>query len=165
MFCLADMLWADKDFIGNTYPQEVCEKILHSMERLSNIRPERVIEGMTPSEFSLLCCAVEYPRRNPGKAATVAEIAAQMNVLVPAVSRTLRSLQEKGWIERAVDECDRRSVRVTATPAGEEMLWANMKRVVNALNRIMSVFTEEEMRTIAELYSKFANSMEQNIGR
>ena len=161
MFCLADMLWADKDFIGNTYPQEVCEKILHSMERLSNIRTERVIEGMTPSEFSLLCCAVEYPRRNPGKAATVA----QMNVLVPAVSRTLRSLQEKGWIERAVDECDRRSVRVTATPAGEEMLRANMKRVVNALNRIMSVFTEEEMRTIAELYSKFANSMEQNIGR
>lgn len=45
------------------------------------------------------------------------------------------------------------------------MLRANMKRVVNALNRIMSVFTEEEMRTIAELYSKFANSMEQNIGR
>lgn len=81
MFCLADMLWADKDFIGNTYPQEVCEKILHSMERLSNIRPERVIEGMTPSEFSVLCCAVEYPRRNPGKAATVAVIAAQMNVL------------------------------------------------------------------------------------
>lgn len=81
------------------------------------------------------------------------------------MSRTLRSLQEKGWIERTVDECDRRSVRVTATPAGEKMLRANMKRVVNALNRIMSVFTEEEMRTIAELYSKFANSMEQNIGR
>lgn len=165
MFCLADMLWADKDFIGNTYPQEVCEKILHSMERLSNIRSDRVIEGMTPSEFSVLCCAVEYPRRNPGKAATVAEIATQMNVLVPAVSRTLRSLQEKGWIERAVDECDRRSVRVSATPAGEEMLQANTKRVVNALNRIMSVFTEEEMRTIAELYSKFASATEEQLKR
>ena len=47
MFCLADMLWADKDFIGNTYPQEVCEKILHSMERLSNILPERVIHFIT----------------------------------------------------------------------------------------------------------------------
>ena len=57
------------------------------------------------------------------------------------------------------------AVAPAATPAGEEMLRANMKRVVNALNRIMSVFTEEEMRTIAELYSKFANSMEQNIGR
>ena len=135
------------------------------MERLSNIRSDRVIEGMTPSEFSVLCCAVEYPRRNPGRAATVAEIAAQMNVLVPAVSRTLRSLQEKGWIERTVDECDRRSVRVTATPAGEEMLQADMKRVVNALNRIMSVFTEEEMRTIAELYSKFASATEEQLKR
>lgn len=165
MFCFADMLWADKDFIGNTYPQEVCEKILHSMERLSRIRPDGVIEGMTPSEFSVLCCAVEYPRRVPGKAATVAEIAAQMNVSVPSVSRTLRSLQEKGWIERTVDESDRRSVRVTATPSGEEIMQANMKRVVHSLNRIMSVFTDEEMRTVAELYSKFASAMEEQLGR
>lgn len=162
MLCFADMLWEDRDFIGNTYPQEVCAKILRSMEKLSNIRPDGIIEGMTASEFSVLCCVVEYPRKNPG-AASVADIAAQMGVSVPAVSRTLRSLQEKGWIERTVDETDRRSVRVTATNSGEENMRRNFRRVVDALNRIMSVFTEDEMRTIAELYSKFANATEAQL--
>lgn len=165
MLCMADMLWDDSDFIGNTFPQDVCAKIIHSMETLSNIRPDGIIKDITASEFSVLCCVVEYPRKHAGAPACVADIAAQMGVSVPAVSRTLRSLQEKGWIERNVDEADRRSVRVTATPAGEENMRRNFRLVVDALNRIMSVFTEDEMRTIAELYSKFANSMVENLGR
>ena len=163
MFCLADMLWADEEFIGNTYPQEVCAKILHSMERLSSVRPDGVIEGISPSEFSVLCCVSDYPRKNPGSAASVAYIASQLNVSVPMVSRTLRYLQEKGWIQRSVDENDRRSVRVTITDAGREIFEKNMKRVVFTLNKIISVFTEEEIRTIAELYSKFAAAMEKQL--
>ena len=47
------MLWENSDFIGNSYPQEVCGAILRSMEKLSRIKSEGVITGMTPSEFSL----------------------------------------------------------------------------------------------------------------
>ncbi|MDD6937266.1 MAG: hypothetical protein PUI99_10170, partial [Clostridiales bacterium] len=64
---------------------------------------------------------------------------------------------------RSVDENDRRSVRVTITDAGREIFEKNMKRVVFTLNKIISVFTEEEMRTIAELYSKFAAAMENQL--
>lgn len=164
MFCFADMLWENSDFIGNSYPPEVCSGILLSMERLSRIKSDGVIIGMTPSEFSVLCCAEQYPRKNNGAAASVAEIAARMGVSVPAVSRTLRFLQERSLIERTVDEDDRRSVRVTITEEGREQLRDNMTRVVAALNRILSVFTEDEMRTIAELYSKFASATEKQLG-
>ena len=164
MFCFADMLWENSDFIGNSYPPEVCSGILMSMDRLSRIKSDGVIIGMTPSEFSVLCCTEQYPRKNNGTAASVAEIAARMGVSVPAVSRTLRSLQERSLIERRVDEDDRRSVRVTITEEGREQLRDNMTRVVAALNRILSVFTEDEMRTIAELYSKFASTTEKQLG-
>ena len=88
-----------------------------------------------------------------------------MNVSVPMVSRTLRYLQEKGWIERSVDENDRRSVLVTVTPSGSEILQENIGRIVQVLNKIMSVFSDEEIRTIAKLYGKFADSMEQQFGK
>ena len=109
MFFFADMLWENSDFIGNSYPPEVCGAILRSMEKLSRIKSEGVITGMTPSEFSVLCCAEQFPRKHGGTAASVADIAALMGVSVPAVSRTLRSLQGRGWIERTIDEDDRAS--------------------------------------------------------
>ena len=138
MFFFADMLWENSDFIGNSYPPEVCGAILSSMEKLSRIKSEGVITGMTPSEFSVLCCAEQFPRKHGGTAASVADIAALMGVSVPAVSRTLRSLQGRGWIERTIDEDDRR--------------------------RILSVFTEDEMRDVARLYSKFASATAEQLG-
>ena len=164
MFFFADMLWENSEFIGNSYPPEVCSGILLSMQKLSRIKSDGVITGMTPSEFSVLCCAEKFPEKNNGSAATVADIAGLMNVAVPAVSRTLRTLQAKAWIERTVDEDDRRSVRVTITEAGREKLQENMSRVVAALNQILSVFTDDEMRTISKLYGKFAASMEAQLG-
>mgnify|MGYP002299447518 CR=1 FL=1 len=161
MFFFADMLWENSDFIGNSYPPEVCGAILRSMEKLSRIKSEGVITGMTPSEFSVLCCAEQFPRKHGGTAASVADIAALMGVSVPAVSRTLRSLQGRGWIERTID---RRSVRVSITPAGREKLLDNMSRVVGSLNRILSVFTEDEMRDVARLYSKFASATAEQLG-
>ena len=78
MFFFADMLWENSDFIGNSYPPEVCGAILSSMEKLSRIKSEGVITGMTPSEFSVLCCAEQFPRKHNGTAASVADIAALM---------------------------------------------------------------------------------------
>ena len=77
---------------------------------------------------------------------------------------SIRSLQGRGWIERTIDEDDRRSVRVSITPAGREKLLDNMSRVVGSLNRILSVFTEDEMRDVARLYSKFASATAEQLG-
>lgn len=159
----AEILWDRSDFIGNQFPQEVCAQILRSMEILSSVSPAGVLTEITPSEFAVLCRASDQLKRR-GRAATVADIAGQVNVSVPAVSRTLRSLQQKQLIERSIDDADRRNIRVTLTAAGQDMLEENMKRVVAKLNDIMSVFSQDEMRTIARLYSKFADSMASKLG-
>ena len=99
-----DMLREDSEFLGNRYPEEVCERLLHGMDTISSLRPEKLIEGMNPSEFSVMCCVVQYPRRYDGIPTSVADIAAQLGVSVPAVSRTLRSLQEKGEVVAMVGD-------------------------------------------------------------
>ena len=163
MVCFADILFGREDFFGSRLPKDVCQGLLQSVQLLGTVKPASVIENITPSEFSVLCCAEYYPEKT-GAAATVADIAAQMHVSVPAVSRTLRGLQQRGFIDRSVDESDRRSVRVTITQPGREILEQNLRRVVEKLDRIMSVFSEDEMRTIAGLYGKFAASMAVELG-
>ena len=165
MVGLIGMLWEREDFIGNSFPPEVCDKLEKSMRVFRQLDPANFVSGITASEFGVMCCTREYPKKHGGSPVTVAEIAQEMSISVPAVSRTLRSLQEKGFITREVDENDRRSVRVTVTPAGEQLLEANLSYLTAAMNRVMSAFTEEEIRTIAELYSKFAKVMEQAINR
>lgn len=161
MFCLFDMLWENENFIGRSYPPEISEKLLKSMAAFESLDPAGFISGMTLSEFSVICCAQGHMLKNSGQPAAVAEIAKQMSVSMPAVSRTLRTLQAKGWISRQNDDADRRSVKVTVTPEGAKIAGENLDRIAKAFNRAMSVFTEEEMRTIAELYSKFAAAMTQ----
>lgn len=154
MLCLVDMLWERPDFIGNSLPQEVCRNIFRGMELVSSVRPDRLIGGLAPPEFAVLCCVELYTRHE--RVAVVADIAAMLGVSVPSVSRTLRGLQSKKWIDRQINEADRRSVQVTITPAGREILDKNMQRIVSKLNSVMSVFSEDEIRTISELYGKFA---------
>ncbi|MGN1341013.1 MAG: MarR family winged helix-turn-helix transcriptional regulator [Oscillospiraceae bacterium] len=162
---LISMLWEREDFIGNSFPADVLDQMAKGMNIMSRLNPANVVKGITASEFGVMCCVSDHPKKHGGKPVTVAEIAQNMCISVPAVSRTLRSLQEKGFIRREVDENDRRSIRVTMTAPGEATLEENLCCMTTVLNRIMSAFTPEEIRSIAELYSKFAKVMEQNIDR
>ncbi len=163
MFCAAELLWEKEEFIGHSYPPDVCLKMLKSMELLSSLNPAGTIRDMTAAEFSVLCCAADFPKKHEGEQAAVAELAALLGVSVPAVSRSLRGLQKKNLIERKIDELDRRSIRVLVTASGRESLDSNLRLIIDALNRIMSVFTQDEVRTIAELYSKFAEAAAKSI--
>lgn len=49
---------------------------------------------------------------------TSSELAAKTKTLPPAVSRTLRGLEEKGYVERSVDKKDRRNTYISLTEKG-----------------------------------------------
>lgn len=57
-------------------------------------------------------------KKGAGEPVRVAEIVEEMQAPPPAVSRGLRSLEEKGLITRQVDEKDRRNTFVQLTEAG-----------------------------------------------
>lgn len=158
MLWFAEMLWQREDFIGHSYPNEVCESLLKSIRILNRMDLGGMVRDMTASEFSVLCCAADYPKNHRGEFTTVAEIAARMGISVPAVSRTLKSLEGKGYIERKIDNYDRRSIRVAATDSGEECFEHNFSLITGKLNKLMAVFSPEEIHQIAALYKKLAGA-------
>lgn len=132
---------------------------LGSFQALLKMNPFVLAEdGLTRSEIMLLYQAMEFSR-DIGGDITVAEAAKCLEVSMPAVSRTLRSLSEKGFIERNFNENDRRSVRIVVTESGKNALERFLKTVFSVLDKAMEEFTDDELMKIIELHGRFVKAI------
>lgn len=91
-----------------------------------------------------------HRKTNP-EGCTVSTLTRLMRVPQPAVSRTLRGLENNGYIRREVCREDRRNTYVTLTAAGEtEVQRAN--QLLEEFHRgIQKRFTQEESDQVMEL--------------
>lgn len=78
-------------------------------------------------------------------------LAARLGVDEGQMSRTLRRLEERGWIARAADEDDRRRVRLAATEAGREALAPLEARSREALAATLSHLPPGDLSRLADL--------------
>jgi MarR family transcriptional regulator, organic hydroperoxide resistance regulator len=92
---------------------------------------------------ALACIAAE-----PG--ITASRLASALGMQRPALSHLLRSLGERGWVERRRSDSDQRSVRLHVTTAGRTVLSATSGRVAGRLQRAVHTLDD---RTLAELAS------------
>lgn len=114
--------------------------------------------GVRSSEIMLIYTSLEYFDLH-GSHITVAEAAKSLDVSVPAVSRTLKELSEKGLAERGYDERDRRSVKIAVTKAGEQELQGLLHRIVSILGKAVKEFSDDELLRMVELHGRFVDSL------
>lgn len=144
---------------GGRVSGEKYDVLLNGLVRLMEIKHTALSEcGARQSEMMLLFTALDYSSEH-GEHITVAETAKQLNVSMPSVSRSLKSLSEKGLIERDLNENDRRSVRIIVTKSGEEKLQGLLRHVYSTLDRALEVFSDEELSQMIELHNRFVNSL------
>lgn len=66
----------------------------------------------------------------------------------PSMSRTVRGLEKRHLVDRAPDPRDGRAVRLSATPAGREILEAGRERRLRALQQQLDELNGEEVQSI-----------------
>jgi len=66
---------------------------------------------------------------------TVSELTAKLKAKGPAVSRTLKTLEDKGYIERDVNKADRRNTYVKLTASGEQIMSSFAHAVISKIDR------------------------------
>lgn len=156
-------------YLMNFFENELCPEkrvsaekyaqFLEYFQRSISINPARLIGGSTcQSEITLLYRALDY-RYDCGENISVAEAAKQLDVSVPFVSKTLKSLDEKGLVERVSDENDHRCIRISVTPDGETLVNKFFIKVFSVLNTAMSEFTREEIESLIDLYGRIINAI------
>jgi DNA-binding MarR family transcriptional regulator len=110
---------------------------------------------LSVSEFSVLriieICTGE------GRTATTTEMSRLLHISKPAVSRMLKTFEEKNYIERITDSLNRRSVAVLLTEKGWEVLGSNKTLILGRIERIMDRIGEEDSRHLVILMQRLAD--------
>ncbi|MCH8684139.1 MarR family winged helix-turn-helix transcriptional regulator [Pedomonas mirosovicensis] len=82
------------------------------------IYPERSPQAMHPGQWA----ALRYLARANREAATVAGLARYLGVTLAPASRAVSALIRKGFVKGEPDSRDRRIVRLSLTPEGEQLI-------------------------------------------
>lgn len=101
-------------------PQSAADRrIVDLFDRLGRISYSlQFAEGLNPAQW----IALRYLARAKPDSSSPGALAAFMNSTRGTVSQTLKSLEEKGLVERSRRPGDRRGVHVAVTPLGLELL-------------------------------------------
>lgn len=110
--------------------KEHFEGMIHIMKRIGSINKKILLhEDVSKAEFFTLM-SIHRDRfgdplsENAGMASglNVSELATQLNISVPAVSKMIRRLEEKGYIVRIPGTSDRRMISLGLTEYGQELI-------------------------------------------
>ncbi len=150
-------------------PEERDEKMLKDeliqlMRRMRKARLNVLSEQVIYTEYFALEQISRYMEEHPGSGGIyVSELALSMNIVPPAASRLLNSMENKGFIARKVDPGDRRNTFVCLTPSGEEVL-AQTARDMDALKtRLVHRMGREDLIALIDLWTKLADIMEEEM--
>jgi DNA-binding MarR family transcriptional regulator len=109
--------------------------------------------ALTLSQYNLMSALGERP-------STVTAIAGAADVAIPTATRALRSLEERGFVERRRNsDSDGRLVTVALTPAGAEVLAEKTDWVRARQRAIFEGLTNAQRRTAAQTLRTIADDI------
>ena len=123
------------------------------MRQLMNTIPLKT--GVSHSEFCMMNIILD------GKdGITVSEIASELDVTPPAVSRSLKSLESRGLILRETDLMNRRNTMVRLTESGLDFLKKSRKQMDSVMEHVNEKMGAERTNQLYELLSKMTEIIE-----
>lgn len=130
------------------------------MEKFLMPEVENIIQqhGMTRIEFDLMATL----RRANGPL-TPTELYKTTMLSSGAVSSKLDKLVEKQWVERLLNEEDRRSCRVVLTEKGLSVIDPALDAHVENQKKLLESLTSEEQQILGNLLAKWLGAYEQQL--
>ena len=136
------------------------EKLFRAVHQFKKLNVSDLVPGLSSSEFSVMGAILQMGEN--GKI-TSSELAAKTKTLPPAVSRTLRGLEEKGYVERSVDKKDRRNTYISLTEKG----WKKGEEVRDRMQdfgcSVMSQLKEEDIDQLVAYLDRIYEIAEKEI--
>ena len=142
--------------------------LFRAMNRFGKLRIE-LFSDMTKSDGMMLWAISQLNQEKNNGRATVSELAEKLHTQNSAVSRTLKNLEDHGWICRMTDPKDRRNTCVALTERGEDMQ-QNMTCTLQEFGRaVISQMDEQDLKKLIvcldELYDIAAEEIEKRSMR
>lgn len=132
------------------------------MSAMKKLNLSSVLGVMTHPEFATMkvihsCC-------DNGKT-RVSDIVNKLRVPAPAVSRNLRTLEKKGFIDRTVDRNDRRNTFVIITPEGEREYRKTMKEIDAFAESVFAQMGENSAKQMNAYFRQLLDAAELELDK
>ena len=113
---------------------------------------------LTPTQFY----AMHWSNSADGK--TLGEVSERLLCTKSNVTRVVDLLVRRGLIKRERDSEDRRVVRVSLTPAGQQLYEEVSRTYIDSILERIGALSEAEHATLQELLGTLKSSLESHIG-
>jgi len=131
---------------------------VHAVTR--HLHRRTLFGDMTKAEFFILHM-ISHRGHECRDGITVTNIAHKLNATMAATSKMLRSVEEKGYVERTLDDSDRRVVYIGITEKGADVI-ANAKNLMDdRVDRIIEKVGEEDAAEFLRILRKIASILQE----
>ena len=125
-------------------PETVADRLNSAMiHLLRRAAREDVAAGIGPAQLSALSVLVF------GGAATLGALADAEHVRAPTMTRIVAALEQAGLVRKEPGREDRRSVTISATPAGRRLMQRARERRIGALAARLEELPADDLATLA----------------
>ncbi len=135
------------------------------MYSFGNLDYSKLLNNCSKVEYIVLLKIDEYLESNEKDYVNVTKLSEMLNVSPPAISRVLKSLEEKMYIIRNVDVFCRRNTRVKLTNLGKIELNKNNDKLNEIFNSFFFDLTIEEqnvfVNSVEKIYKIFYKKLQE----
>ena len=142
------------------YIADLQEQLITAQQRFMKMHRDLCFTGLRKSEFVMLEI-IERENGNREQGVLASDIAKRLRITAPAVSKMLRSMEEKGYVERRVDEKDRRNTRVSITPDGKEAEQQVRRQMQEFITGVIERLGEERTKELIHLMNRYTEIMQE----
>ena len=93
----------------------------------------------------------------------ISNIADNLHVSSPAISRTITSLENKGYVERNIDKLNRRNTLVRLTENGSCVFQNECDRIYLFMNNVVERMGEDKLNELFILSNELLENVEKEI--
>ena len=144
----------------NTENMSYSQKFAAIIARMHKLMFGNMLTGVSEIEFKTMSAISRISKSGDVK---VSDIARYLELSAPAVSRTMKALEEKEYIERQTDKQDRRNTFVKLTKKGEEQQKAWMKSFEEFSEAIFARLGDEKSNQLLEDLEAFVKASKEEM--
>ena len=134
------------------------EELFRSMNQFRKLKFSEMFPEVCKTDYFVLCTIMD---KGENGQITISELAAKM--LPPAISRTLKGLEERGYVERNVNKNDRRNTYVELTEAGRQLTEEARQTMSDFGKSVMSQVDEADMKRLISYLDNIYHIAEKEI--
>ena len=112
------------------------------------------------TDFFVMCTIMD---KGENGQITISELASRAKMLPSAISRTLKGLEERGYVERNVNKNDRRNTYVELTEAGRQLTAEARQTMSDFGKSVMSQVDEADMKRLISYLDNIYHIAEKEI--